>query len=147
MTRAPNHRLAGQKRDRASFVRALRTEGMQLIAGLQHQYALPAYRNDNELILLQLRSFIARQMCWTGRSRLGKRFKVTDDRIRNAHEPCEEARAQNNVEEMAARRWLRSRVACHTADDHEQFRPIRLRIFSENSAASHDRSIADFFIR
>lgn len=86
---------------------------MQLIAGLQHQYALPAYRNDNELILLELGRFIARQTRWPGRSRLRKRFKVADDRIRNAHKPCEEARAQNNVEEMAARSWLRSRVACH----------------------------------
>ena len=102
MARAPNYRLPRQKRYRASFVRALRAERMQLIARLQHQYPLPAYRNDDELILLKLGGFITRQMCWSSRPRLRKRFKVTDDRIRNAHEPAEKARAQKNVEKMAA---------------------------------------------
>ena len=106
MTRAPNYRLPRQKRYCASFVRALGTERMQLIAGLQHHHALPAYWNDHKLILLKLGSFVARQTRWSGRPCLRKRFKVTDDRIGNAHKPAEEARAQENVEEMAARGWL-----------------------------------------
>ena len=77
---------------------------MQLITRLQDQHPLPAYRNNDELVLLEFGGFIARQMRWAGRPGLRQRFKVTDDRISNTHQPAEEARAQKNVEEMAARR-------------------------------------------
>jgi len=109
VTGAPNYRLPRQKRDRASFVRALRAERMQLITRLQDQHSLPAYRNNDELVLLEFGSFIARQMRWSGRPGLWQRFKVTDDRISNTDQPAEEARAQKKVEEMAARRY-RSRL-------------------------------------
>jgi hypothetical protein len=79
---------------------------MQLITRLQDQHPLPAYRNNDELVLLEFGSFIARQMRWPGRPCLWQRFKVTDDRISNTHQPAEEARAQQKVEEMAARRYL-----------------------------------------
>jgi hypothetical protein len=82
---------------------------MQLITRLQDQHPLPAYRNDDELLLLEFGGFIARQMRWPGRPCLWQRFKVTDDRISNTHQPTEEARAQKNVEEMAAR-CCRSRL-------------------------------------
>ena len=120
---------------------------MQLIARLQDEHSLPAYRNDNELVLLQFGGFIARQMRRAGRSGLWQRFKITNDRISNTDQPAEEARAQKKVEEMAARCCRRSHIVCHTADDHEQFRPTVLRIFSENSTAADNRSIADSFMR
>ena len=82
---------------------------MQLITRLQDQHTLPAYRNNDELVLLEFGSFIARQMRWTGRPGLRQWFKVTDDRISNTHQPAEEARAQQKVEEMAAR-CCRSRL-------------------------------------
>ena len=76
---------------------------MQLIARLQNQHALPAYRNNDELVLLEFGGFIARQMRRPGRPGLRQRFKVTNDRISNTDQPAEEARAQKKVEEMAAR--------------------------------------------
>ena len=90
-------------------MRALRAERMQLITRLQDQHPLPAYRNDDELVLLEFGGFIARQMRWPGRPCLRQWFKVTDDRISNTHQPAEEARSQKNVEEMAAR-CCRSRL-------------------------------------
>jgi len=77
---------------------------MQLIARLQNQHALPAYWNDDKLVLLEFGGFIARQMRWAGRASLRQRFKISNDRISNTHKPTEEARAQKNVEEMPARR-------------------------------------------
>ena len=144
MAWTPNYRLPRQKCYRASFVRTFRAERMQLITRLQNQHPLPTYRNDNELVLLEFGGFIACQTRWPGRACLRQRFKITNDWISNTHEPTEEACAQKNVKEMAARRWWRSRVACHTADDHEQFRPTGLRIFSENPAAPDNSSIGDF---
>jgi hypothetical protein len=82
---------------------------MQLITRLQDQHPLPAYRNDDELVLLEFGGFIARQMRRPGRPCLWQRFKVTDDRISHTDQPAEKARAQKNVEEMAARR-CRSRL-------------------------------------
>ena len=82
---------------------------MQLITRLQDQHPLPAYRNNDELVLLEFGSFVARQMRWAGRPGLRQRFKVTNDRISNTDQPAEEARAQKNVEEMAAR-CCRSRL-------------------------------------
>ena len=82
---------------------------MQLITRLQNQHPLPAYRNNDELVLLEFGGFIARQMRWPGRPGLRQRFKVTNDRISNTDQPAEEARAQKKVEEMAARR-CRSRL-------------------------------------
>ena len=75
---------------------------MQLIARLQNQHPLPAYRNDNELVLLEFGGFIARQMRWAGRPRLRQRFQVSNDWVSNTDQPAEKARAQYNVEEMAA---------------------------------------------
>ena len=66
---------------------------MQLIARLQNQHALPAYWNDDKLVLLEFGGFITRKMRWTSRPGLRQRFKVTNDRISNTHEPAEEARA------------------------------------------------------
>ena len=103
MAGAPYYRLPGQKRDRASFVGALRAKRMQLITRLEHEDTLTADRNDDELVLLELGCFITRQMRWTGRPRLRQRFKVTNNRIGNAYQPAKQTRAQKNVEEMAAR--------------------------------------------
>jgi hypothetical protein len=75
---------------------------MQLIAGLQDQHALPAHRNDDKLVLLELGCFIARQMRWSGRAGLRERFEVTNNWIRNADQPTEKARAQNKIEKMTA---------------------------------------------
>ena len=97
MAWTPNDGLPGQKSYCASFVRAFRTERMQLISRLQNQHPLPAYRNDDELVLLEFGRFIARQMRWAGRTCLRQRFKVTNDRISNTDQPTEEACAQKNV--------------------------------------------------
>ena len=72
---------------------AFRAERMQLITRLQDQHSLPAYWNDDELVLLQFGGFIARQMRRAGRPGLRQRFKVTNDRISNTDQPAEEARA------------------------------------------------------
>jgi hypothetical protein len=101
MTWAPNHGLPGQKRNGAPFVRALCAERMQLIAGLQNQHALSAYRNDHKLVLLKLGYFIARQMRRPGRPGLWQRFEITNDWVRNADEPTEKARSQKKIEKMA----------------------------------------------
>lgn len=82
---------------------------MQLITRLQDQHPLPAHRNNDELVLLEFGSFIARQMRRAGRPCLRQWFKVTDDRINNTDQPAEEARAQKKIEKMAARRY-RSRL-------------------------------------
>ena len=82
---------------------------MQLITGLQNQHPLTAYRNDNELILLEFRSFIARQTRWAGRPRLRQWFQITNDWVSNTDQPAEEARAQKCVEEVTAR-CCRSRL-------------------------------------
>jgi len=82
---------------------------MQLITRLQDQHPLPAYRNNDELVLLEFGGFVARQMRWAGRPCLRQRFKVTDDRISNTDQPAEKARAQKKIEKMAARRY-RSRL-------------------------------------
>ena len=82
---------------------------MQLITRLQDQHPLPAYRNNDELVLLEFGSFVARQMRWASRPGLRQRFKVTNDRISNTDQPAEEARAQKKIEKMAARRY-RSRL-------------------------------------
>ena len=111
MTGAPNYRLPRQKRDRASFVRALRAERMQLITRLQNQDPLSAYRHNYKLVLLKLGRFIACEMCWTGRPGLRQRFKVTNDRISNTDQPAEEARAQKKLSRKMARRDVgRSRL-------------------------------------
>ena len=75
---------------------------MQLITRLQDQHPVPAYRNNDELVLLEFGGFIARQMRWPGRPCLWQRFKVTDDRISNTHQPPEEAHAQKKIEKMTA---------------------------------------------
>ena len=82
---------------------------MQLITRLQDQHPLPAYRNNDELVLLEFGGFIARQMRWPGRPCLRQWFKITNDGISNTDQPAEEARAQQKVEEMAAR-CCRSRL-------------------------------------
>ena len=74
-------------------MRALRAERVQLITRLQHQDALSTYRNDNELILLEFRGFIARQMRWSRWPGLLQRFEITNDRVRNADQPTEKTRA------------------------------------------------------
>jgi hypothetical protein len=66
---------------------------MQLISRLQDQHPLPAYWNNDELVLLEFGSFVARQTRWAGRPGLRQRFKVTNDRISNTDQPAEEARA------------------------------------------------------
>src|SRR5215208_7261068 len=82
---------------------------MQLITRLQNQDALSAHRDNHKLVLLKLGRFIACEMCWASRPGLRQRLKVTNDRISNADQPAEEARAQKKVEEMATRR-CRSRL-------------------------------------
>jgi hypothetical protein len=82
---------------------------MQLISRLQDQHPLPAYWNNDELVLLEFGSFVARQTRWASRPGLWQRFKVTNDRISNTDQPTEEARAQKKVEEVAAR-CCRSRL-------------------------------------
>jgi hypothetical protein len=105
MTRAPNYGLAWQKRNGASFVRALRAERVQLIGGLQNYYALPAHRNDNKLVLLQFGRFIASQTRRPRRSRLRQRLEVTNNWVGDTDQPAEQARAQKKIEKMAARRY------------------------------------------
>ena len=75
---------------------------MQLITCLQDQHPLPAYWNNDELVLLEFGSFVARQMRWPGRPGLRQRFQITNDRISNTHQPAQEARTQNNIDKMAA---------------------------------------------
>ena len=57
---------------------------MQLIARLQNQHALSAYRNDDKLFLFELGRFIAREMRRSGRSGLRQWFEVTNNWVRNA---------------------------------------------------------------
>jgi hypothetical protein len=101
---APNDGLPRQKRDRASFMRALRAERVQFIAGLQNQYALPAHRNDDKLVLLQFGRFITSQSRRSGRTGLWQRLEITNDWISNADQPREDACAQKKIEKMATRR-------------------------------------------
>ena len=51
--------------------------------------------NDRETIesVLSQNRYIARQMCWPSRTCLGKWLQVTNDWIRDADQPAEEARA------------------------------------------------------
>src|SRR6266516_2736918 len=112
MTWAPNYGVPWQKRNRAPFMRALRAERMQLIARLQNQHALTAHRNDDTLVLLEFGSFIACQMRRPGRPGLRQRFEIPNDRISNAGQPSEGARAQKEIKKMAARR-CRTGSCCH----------------------------------
>jgi len=120
-------------------MRALRTERVQLIARLQNQHTLAAYRNDYELILLEFRRFIAGQMRWAGRPRLWQRFQVANDWVSNTDQPAEEARAQENVEKMTAR-CCQSRLGSFT---HDRFFyplvPRSARICSGGQACSDPR--------
>lgn len=120
---------------------------MQLIARLQNQHALSAYRDDDKLVLLEFGRFIARQSRRPGRAGLRQRFQITNDWVSNADQPTEKARAQNQIEKMTTRCCRRRRIARHTADDHEQFRSTGLRIFSENSVITASSCMADFSMR
>ncbi len=127
-------------------MRALRAERVQLIARLQHQHPLPAHRDDDKLFLLQLGRFIARQMRWSRWPGLLQRFEITNNWVCNADHPTEKTRAQDQIEKMTARDCRRSRIARHTAVDHEQFRPMALRISSENSVMPDSSRTADFYV-
>jgi hypothetical protein len=93
MTRAPNYGLAWQKRNGASFVRALRAERVYLIGGLQNDHALTAYWDDDKLILFEFGCFIASQSCRSCGTCLRQRFQITYDRVNDADQPTEKARA------------------------------------------------------
>ncbi len=103
MTWAPNHGLPGQKRNGAPFMRALRAERMQLIAGLQNQHALPAHWSDDKLVLLEFGDFIARQTRRPRSPGLRQRLEIANNWISDADQPAEEARAQKKIEKMTAR--------------------------------------------
>ena len=76
---------------------------MQLIASLKNQNALSAHRDDHKLILLEFGCFIARQSRRSRWTSLRQRFEITNDWISDADQPAEEARAQKEIEKMAAR--------------------------------------------
>ena len=103
MAWAPNYGLPRQKRHCASFMRAFRAECVQLILGLQNQHPLPTHRHDDKLVLLQFGRFVSSQPRRPRRAGLRQRFEITNDWISDAHQPAEEAHAQENVEKMAAR--------------------------------------------
>ena len=126
-------------------MRALRAERVQLIARLQNQHPLAAHRYDNKLVLLEFGCFVARQMRRSRRPGLGQRFEITNDWVCDADQPTEKTRAQDQIEKMATRRG-RSRIARHTALDHEQFRSMALRISSENSVMPDSSRNADFYV-
>jgi hypothetical protein len=104
VTGTPNHRLARQKRHCASFMGALRGKCVQLIPGLQDQNALATHRDDDELVLLELCYFIAGQMRRSSRPGLRERFEITNYRVRDADQPTDQTRAQQQIEKTAARR-------------------------------------------
>ena len=99
MTGTPEDRLPRLIRDGATFVRALGAEGEQLIVRLQNDHALSAHRHDDKFVLLQLGGFIAGQMRWSGRTGLRQRLEITNDRIGDAGQPAEDARAQEKIDE------------------------------------------------
>jgi hypothetical protein len=80
---------------------ALRAERVQLIGRLQNYHALPAHRNDDKFILLELGRLIASQTSRSSRPGLRQRLEVTNDRVSNADQPTEEARAQKEIKKMA----------------------------------------------
>ena len=141
MTWTPNHGLPGQKRDGAPFMRALRAERMQLIAGLQNQHALPAYRNDDKLVLLEFGRFIARQVRRSGRPRLRQRFKIADDWISDADQPAEKTRAQNKVEKMSARSCRTG--SCSHALFHRRFSIRRENLFQVFTPGRQPRDLRE----
>jgi hypothetical protein len=98
MTRAPDYRLSGQICYRASFVRAFCGESGELVARLQDDDALPAHRDDNEFVLLQLCGFVPRQMRRPGRAGLWQGFEITNNRIRDARDPCRGAGPEDEIE-------------------------------------------------
>lgn len=88
---------------------ALRAERVQLIGRLQNYHALPAHRNDDKFILLELGRLIAGQMRWPRRPGLWQRFEVTNDWVNDTDQPAKQARTQEKIQKMAARRRCRSR--------------------------------------
>ena len=141
MTGAPNYRLPRQKRDRASFVRALRAERMQLITRLQNQDALSAHRHNHKLVLLKLGRFIACEMCWAGRPSLRQRFKIANDWISDADQPAEKTRAQKKIEKMATR-CCRTRNCC-LALFHRQFSIRRENLFQVFTPSRQPRDLRE----
>ena len=87
MTGAPDNRLARLKRNRATFMGAFRAEGEELIARLKNNDALPAHRDDDEFLFLELGRIFARQSRRPGRAGLRQRLEITNDRISNGSRP------------------------------------------------------------
>lgn len=102
MAGTPDDRLPRQISDRATFVRALRTEGEKLILRLEDNDALATYRHNDELILLQFTRILPGQMSGTSWTGLGERFQVANDWIGNARHPAERTDSQKEIKEMAA---------------------------------------------
>ena len=106
MARTPDDRLAWQVTNRATFVRALGAEGQQfLILRLQNDYALPAHRDDDKFILLELGSLFAGQTRWSRGPGLRQRLEITNHRISDTGQPAEDGRAQQKIQKVTARRF------------------------------------------
>ena len=94
VTRTPDDGLARLISHRATFMRALGAEREQLLVRrLQHDDALAAHRDDDELVLLELAGLFASEMRGPGRAGLWQWLEITNDRVGEANEPAERARA------------------------------------------------------
>src|SRR5471032_1352271 len=103
MTGTPKDRLRRLIRDRAAFVCALGAKGKKLLIGrLQDDYALPAHRNNDEFILLQLGGLIASQMRGSRGASLRQRLEIPNDGVRHRDQPAEEARAHEKIQKITA---------------------------------------------
>src|SRR6185436_16787547 len=81
---------------------AFGVEGHNFLRGVpQDQHPLAADRDDDRVILLELGQFDGRKPRWTDRSGARKRLEVSDDRIDNACQAAEGARAEKPVQKSS----------------------------------------------